>query len=55
MSVLDYWYSVPGQQVDFLIKGGPGQRFGSIPLDELDIKETTRINRERGIEFRVTR
>jgi hypothetical protein len=51
----DYWYEVPGQAVNFLVKGGPGQRFGTIPLDELDIKETTRINRERGVEFKVAR
>ncbi len=55
VSVIDYWYEVPGQAVNFLVKGGPGQRFGTIPLDDLDIKETTRINRERGIEFKVVR
>lgn len=52
VSVIDYWYEVPGQAVSFVMKG---QRFGTIPLTELDIPETTRINRQRGIEFRVVR
>ena len=30
----------------------PGQRFGRIPVDELDKKATIRVNAERGIEFR---
>jgi hypothetical protein len=32
-----------------------GQRFGTIPLTELDTKATARKNRERGIEFKVAR
>ena len=53
VSVVDYWYSVPGQQMDFLVNAGPGQQFGSINLRDLNIKETVRINRERGIQFRM--
>ena len=30
-----------------------GQRFGSINLRDLNMKETMRINPERGIEFRM--
>ncbi len=52
VSTTDYWYETP-EAVSFLAKGGPGQRFGTIPLAELDIKETVRINRERGIQFRM--
>jgi hypothetical protein len=53
VSVVDYWHSVPGQQVDFLVNTGPGQQFGSINLRDLNIKKTVRINRERGIQFRM--
>ena len=51
VSVLDYWYET-SDAVSFVLKG---QRFGTIPISELDLSETTHINRERGIEFKVAR
>jgi hypothetical protein len=51
VSVVDYWYTT-SEAVSFV---QTRQRFGTIPIRELDLKETTRINRERGIEFKVPR
>ena len=51
VSVLDYWYETP-EAVSFVLKGN---RFGTIPMPDLDIGETTRINQERGITFKVRR
>ncbi len=51
VSVIDYWFETP-DAVSFVVKG---HRFGSIPLCDLDLRETARINLERGIEFRVPR
>jgi hypothetical protein len=51
VSVVDYLYETP-EAVSLLLKG---QRFGTIPITELDLSETARINRERGIEFKAPR
>ena len=51
VSVIDYWYET-SEAVSFVLKG---QRFGTIPIGELDLSESARINRERGIEFKVSR
>ncbi len=48
VAVMDYWYETPGA-VSFVIKG---HRFGSIPVSDLDLKETVRINQERRIAFK---
>jgi hypothetical protein len=51
----DYWVEVPGY-ISYLMAGDmPGQRFGRVAIDSLDMKETVRVNRERGIEFRKPR
>jgi len=48
----DYWYET-SDYISFLMAGDmKGQRFGRIALDELDVKQTVRVNRQRGIEFR---
>jgi len=49
VTVVDYWYETP-EAVSFVLKG---HRFGTIPMSELDLSETFRINKERGVEFRV--
>lgn len=49
--VIDYWYSVPGY-VSYALKDN---LFGRIPLSELNLKATIRVNEQRGIEFRVVR
>ncbi len=51
VSVIDYWYETR-EAVSFVLKG---HRFGTIPINELDLAETARINRERGIAFNVAR
>ncbi len=48
---IDYWYSVP-DVVSYVL---PGNLFGKMPLTELNLKETKRVNEQRGIEFRVVR
>lgn len=49
--VVDYWYSVPGY-VSYALKDN---LFGRIPLSELNLKSTIRVNGQRGIRFRVKR
>lgn len=49
--VIDYWYSVPGY-VSYALKDN---LFGRIPLSELNLKATIRVNGQRGIKFRVVR
>jgi hypothetical protein len=51
VSVIDYWYETP-EAVSFVRKG---QRFGTIPMNQLDLSETVRINQERGISFKIPR
>ena len=48
---IDYWYSVPGY-VSYVLKGN---LFGRMPLSELNLKATIRVNRQRGIEFKIVR
>ena len=48
---IDYWYSVPGY-VSYVLKGN---LFGKMPLTELNIKATIRVNEQRGIRFKVVR
>ena len=48
---IDYWYSVPGV-VSYVLAGN---LFGKMPLSELNLKETKRVNEQRGIVFRVER
>jgi hypothetical protein len=48
---IDYWYSVPGY-VSYVLKGN---LFGRMPLSELNLKETKKVNEQRGIQFRVVR
>jgi hypothetical protein len=48
---IDYWYSVPGV-VSYVLKGN---LFGKMPLAELNLKETKRINEQRGIRFKIVR
>ena len=48
----DYWYET-SDYISFLAAGDmKGQRFGRIAVDELDMKQTVKVNRQRGIEFR---
>ncbi len=48
---IDYWYTAPGY-VSYVL---PGNLFGRMPLSELDMKATIRVNEQRGIRFRVVR
>jgi hypothetical protein len=48
----DYWYET-SDCISFLMAGDmKGQRFGRIALDELEMKQTVKVNWQRGIEFR---
>jgi hypothetical protein len=49
--VIGCWYSIPGA-VSYAHKGNP---FGRIPLSELNMKATVRVNEKRGIRFKVGR
>jgi hypothetical protein len=48
---IDYWYSVPGV-VSYVL---PGNLFGRLSLSELNLKETKRVNEQRGIRFKIVR
>jgi hypothetical protein len=48
---IDYWYSVAGV-VSYVL---PGNLFGKMPLSELNLKETKRVNEQRGISFKIVR
>ena len=52
VSVIDDWNET-SEAVSFLVNAGPGRRLGSVNLRDLNVKETTRVNRERGIEFKM--
>ena len=49
--VIGCWYSMPGL-VSYAHKGN---LFGRMPLNELNMKATLRVNEQRGITFKVVR